>query len=801
MLYYYLVIAFRQFKKQGGFLLINILGLAIGVAACLHITGYVRFHRSFDKQTPHWERTYRVQYSRWLENGDLVAFASSSPTIGPAMMERVPAVVSFARMYHVDGVFFHGEDFFEESRAYWGESALFDLLGIDVLAGDGATCLDLPGTAALSASTARKYFGDEDPLGKVITRNRDQLYRVTAVYEDLEPNRHLEADLFLSMATWMQEVPDLFTGGWFNSGFYTYVRLLPGTDPGAVDRAVAEYIDREFGETLSAYQMGMSFRLQPLSDIHLGSHYMHELKANGKKETVDMLAIIAWFILLIAWVNFFNLGSIASLRRLREVGLRRVGGASSRQLTMQFLVESAIVNAMALVLALGLYEVSLPLFRTVAGLPAGALAAEWSWFPAVLGAAFLFGTLSAGAYQPASLSTAKLVHILKGTLAGTGGKAGPRRVLVGFQFFIAMALLAGTLGVYLQYRHISRQAFGFKIENMLVCKAPAVGDNTLVSRFRVFCNEAENLPGVKGACFSSVVPGKPNIFNRGGIYRFGGTINDGKNFRVTEADSRFFDTYEIGFLAGEGFTGNEAIDAGRVVLNGYGAIWLGFESPEAAVGQRLVLEGNDFLISGVVADFHQLSPGEAIEPQLFRWPQRHGGYLSVSLEAPPTPGQLAQLENLFTSVFPDNPFEPFFLEPLYEAQFAQEKRFGKVFGLFSLLALAVTVFGLIGMAASAAEQRKKEVGIRKVLGAGHAAIFFSLFRDYLVLCALAALVALPPSWYLLQRWMSGYALRAPMPWWLFVLPVMAVAGVSLLTVWWQSQRIIRLNPVENLKYE
>jgi putative ABC transport system permease protein len=317
----------------------------------------------------------------------------------------------------------------------------------------------------------------------------------------------------------------------------------------------------------------------------------------------------------------------------------------------------------------------------------------------------------------------------------------------------------------------------------------------------VFTKEVSSLPGIEGCAFSSVIPGQSNMFNRGGIYRYGEDSKNGKNYRVTETGPGFFNTYKIKFISGEGFTDNKAIDLQRVVVNAYAAQELGFKKPEDAVGQKIMMEGRPYLVSGVIIDFFQRSPKEAIEPQIFRAPLKFQGNFSINTGNQSPEKIITTIEGRFKSIFPQNPFNAFFLKDSYNLQFEQERRYSQVFTIFSLLVIFITILGLVGLAAYTAEQRKKEIGIRKTLGASESWLFFILFKDYILLSIIAASIALPIFHYQYGEWIAGFALQLKPEWWWYIVPVLLVLVIAIITVWLQSKRIIRLNPVENLKYE
>lgn len=787
--------------KRRAFATINIVGLSVGITACLLITIYVKYHRSYDRLAPYPDRTYRVTYQRWTENGDRVEFASASPTIGPVMKRTIPEVETFARAYKVGGVFSFHDKVFEEEMAFQGESALFDILGIKMLHGNPSNCLDLPNQVVISKTLSHKYFGDTNPLGKTIVLNGNAQYEITGVYEDCPPNVHFKPTLIISLATWIQNSPQLFEMGYYYSGFYTYVRIMPNSSAADVDKRIEEYIESELGETLREYKTGLSFKLQPLTDIHLNSHFMHEIEANNHKSSISMLEIIAWFILAIAWVNFFNLSTIIAIKRTKEIGIRKVNGATRGRLLAQLIGESAVINVFAIVLSLILLKISFTSFANLAGLPQRLSYLAEPWFFLFLFVVFFIGTLSAGVYSVANLKGNSLAETLRGIVPKYYGGHSFKKGLVTVQFAIAIALIAGAISVFTQYKHLQSVDLGFDEQNMLVVKVPKVGDNSLHSKFWVFCNQANELPFVESVAYSSVIPGKPNMFNRGGIHRYGDDSNNGKNMRLTEIDANFPKTYKIKLLAGKGFTGVPAEDANNVMLNEKGALWLGFESPDDAVGKQIVLEGLPKTVVGILYDFKQLSPKVETEPQIFRFPQRFDGYFTLRLLTNPSNNLISQVNGIYDDVFPGNPFDYLFLDTYYQQQYNDDKRFSMVFTLFSVLSIIITVLGLLGLSAYSAEQRKREIGIRKVLGAKVESIVKLLFADYIILWVIACVLAIPSVWYFLSNWLNNFAIRIQPQWWMAFIPAAIVLLVALITVGIQSLRAAHLNPVESIKEE
>ncbi len=800
MLLYYIRLAIRNLNIKAGFYVINISGLAIGLAAMLLINHYVRFHRSFDTFRPDSDRIYRVIYSRWSdEGGDMVEFASATPIIGRAMLENFPEVEQQGQAFRQEGIFSYQNLHFEETRSFYAENELIHLLGIHIIEGEKDFILDLPGKMAISRSTALKYFGSEPPIGRIMYFNNTTPFEVVAVFEDCPPNTHFRADILLSMQEWKQQNPEIFLYGYIYSGFYNYVKLKPGSYPKEVDRKLADYVDEVYGEALAQGRIKMGFKLQPIEDIHLYSNLMHELEPNGDVTSIRLLKIVAWFILVIAWVNFFNLSTITSMKRTREITIRKVTGATRWQLMAQLLVESVLVNMIAILFALFIFESAAPWFLRFAGLPDLAMVWNQTWVYWMLFLALVAGTASSGIYTAAGIPVSRLADQLKGITLGVKGRKTIRQLLVTLQFIIAIGLIAATTAIYNQYRLISSTPLGFNPEHKLVISSPLVTDTASLSKLISLKNELSAIQGFGGAAFSSVIPGKPNIYNRGGVYIKGQDPTSGKNYRITEADEDFFRLLEIEMIAGEGFAGNRAIDRNRVMLNRSGARWMGFSNPDEAIGRQIVLEREEYTIAGVTDDFHQLSPSQSIEPQIFRSPRRYRGYITVDTGNTQPAFAIAVTQRVFEDIFPTSPFSYFFLEEFYNSQNLGEKRFGMVFLLFSVLVIIITILGLMGLSAYTAAQKRKEIAIRKVLGASPVQVFTLMFREYIVLWAVSAAIALPVAWYFIDNWLSAFAIRIEPGYGFYFLPLFTVLLVAITTVFMLSLRVIRLNPSETIR--
>jgi putative ABC transport system permease protein len=803
MLQNYFTTAFRNLIKNKIFSVINILGLAIGIAACLLISLYVNYERAYDNNIDDVDNLYRVLYERETETGEKVQFASASPTVGPTIQEKFPEIEKFARAYKIEGVLSKGDLSFREKNMLWAEPNFLDLFSYKIIYQSSDSLLSEPNTMLISDKIAKKYYDDENPTGKVLKLNGNEPFKIVGVFESQPSNMHFDADILLSYINWENQLGEnVKTFGWVYSGFYTYVKVKPGTELCELNKKIEDFINEELGEFMELYKLRIGYKLQPVKDIHLTSHFMHELKPNGNKNSIVFLYTISWFIILIAWINFVNLLTISSLKRSTEISLRKVLGGTKRQLIKQFLLESLLINTVALFLAFVFIEGVFPFFSRLTDIPVSYFVWNKAWFWQNTLFIFLIGTFLAGSYPVWGILSKKIVATLRAGFTGSKRAVFLRKILVIFQFFMAVILIAGTITVYKQLQYLKSKESGINKSNILIINTPGIGDNDILAQRKAFKQELSKYPFVKNIAYSSVTPGMHNMFNRGGIHKMGDDPTTGKNYRVTEIDHNFMNVYSNIFIAGRNLSEDYNKDRSSVVINLAALELLGFDKPENAIGEKIMIRGLENTIIGVIENFHQESPRLDFEPQIFRLAQRFNGYFSVKLENTSDLKKIQkEIESKYKKFFPGNPFDYFYLEDFYKNQYKSEVRFGKVFGVFSLLALFITSLGILSLSAFSAAQRRKEIGIRKVLGASMNQILILLSKSYISLLIISFVLAGPVIYFAINKWLNNFANRMELSIWIFIIPVVLVSVFSLITVTYQSFKSAKDNPVNSLRYE
>lgn len=802
MLKNYLLTALRNFRKTKLFSFINVFGLSLGLAAFLLLVLFVKYEKSYDRFHARSDRIYRLRYERTDQDGRAVRFASCCPAAGLRIRTDYPEVEKVARLVRYRAAVSFGEKAFIEERLFFVEADFFSIFSFPFIDGDPRDGLRDSGRAFVSRSTARRYFGDEPPIGRTISLDRKLDFTIVGVFEDVPGNSHIKFDILLSYPDLFRIYPPEDDQTWAHSGWFTYLLFAPGADPAALERKLPALVEAEVGAELRKYNLSGALKLQPLRDIHLASHFQQELEPNGDKQAVNILSLIAAFILLIAWVNYINLSTARSLTRAKEVGLRKVVGATRGRLNVQFFLETVLINLAAAACALALVELALPAFRRLTGLPADVTIWTQAWFWIVLPLLFSASTVLSGIYPVAVLSSFSPAAVIKGKLGNAVRGLSLRKILVVVQFLTAFGLGIGTTAVFRQVAFMRNHDPGFSLNRKIVFRMPRVREPSFSRKLPVFKEEILRHPGVTGFCVTTDVPGRQVWWDAGGIRRAG--TNDNKNYQIVGIDEDFVDVFDLKLAAGRNFSRQYQADKTSLILNETAARWLGFSSPQAAVGQQVDYWEEIFTVVGVLKDFHQQSPKQEYEPHIYRYlPEGRDvrGWFVADVEEKALPKALQAVRKFYDGSFPGNPFEYFFLDKYYEQQYAGEKRLGNVLGAFTLLAMIVTCLGVLGLSSFLAAQRTKEIGLRKVLGAGPAGIFFLLTRDSLRLIVLAFLLALPISAAAVRFWLKSFASRMPLTAGLFLLPFGLIVLTAALTVWGHVYKAAKADPVRSLRYE
>ena len=800
-----LKMAWRQLLKNRYITMVNLVGLIVGMTAAMFIWQYVHFERSYDNFHEKKDRIYRVRTDRVKDGIPFMQFAGGAACAGPVIARNFPEVEAYVKLTGSSEAVFTDEknNTFTEDKVYYAMPSLFDIFSFDILQGEKEKILTEPFTACLSRSTAKKIFGDENPIGKTLTRNGDSEYKITGVFEDIEENSHIKFEILLSYITFS----DVFNEGGesetspYWDGFFTYLLLKPGTDWKALEEKIPGVLEKEYDEEARA---SVAFYLQPLSDIHLTSNYLIEAELNGDGNAVRFLFIICFLVLVIAWFNYINLSTARSEGRAKEVGVRKVIGSSKKGLISQFLTESALISFIAIVISLALVQLLHPLFINLIDKDVPlSIFSRPELFILIIGLLIL-GTLLAGLYPAFLLSSFSPGAILKPGLGRTAsGGTWLRKGLVIVQFVASVGLIASTLIIFRQLEHMQDKDLGVEIDQKMIVQSPIMIDSTFTARASTFKQEIEKISEVSHLSSSTSVPGQSFSWTAGGIRLINAPEEESESFHAMAGDRDFTKVYGMELIAGRHMSVDMGSDYQACMLNEKGVSLLKFKSPEEALGKAIYFWGDTLNVVGVLKNFHQESPKSAIEPLIFRalLDEWRPAYYTVQLKSEGFPQTIAAIKDVYANVFPGNPFNFFFLDEHFAAQYEQDKRFGKIFTLFSALAIFVSCLGLFALIAFVVERKRKEIGIRKILGASIASIMGLLSMDFMRLVFIALLIATPISWYFMNGWLDNFAVRIIIPWWGFAIAGFIAILIAFTTISFQSFKAAVANPVESLRNE
>jgi len=805
MLRNYLKTALRSLWKNKGFSAINIIGLAIGLATCLLILIYVMDELGYDRYNVNADRIYRLDGEIKFGGNHFILAVAPAPT-GPAMLRDFPEVEKEVRFRGYGGITVKkGGQNIREDAVIHADSTLFDVFTLPVLAGNPHTALMQPRTVVITEKIAKKYFNETQVVGKNLIINDSIPYKVTAVIRDLPAQSHFHFDIYISLA----ESDEAKNDEWLSNNFNTYILLRKGANPQKLEAKFHGMIVKYIGPMLQSavhaslddfFKSGsfVGFSLTPLTSIHLHSNKTAELEANGNIQYVYIFSAIALFILLIACVNFMNLSTARSANRAKEVGVRKVLGSLRVNLITQFMIESILISFISMLLALGLAWLLLPVFNDLAAkqMSIGLFSRPWL-APAMLALVVVVGTL-AGSYPAFFLSAFQPIVVLKGSVAAGFKRSWLRNSLVVFQFGISIFLMVGTAVIYRQLGYIRSRSLGFNREQVLIVNNTyALGDAV-----RAYKNDILKLPGVEGATMTGFLP--TSDYRSTNAFFFNPELDPKRAISLQKwsVDENYIPMLGMQLADGRNFSRDFLTDSSGVVINEAALKLMGGGNP---LGRKLY-ELNDIKtkqvtekhIIGVVKDFNFNSLREVVTPMgLFLREER--GKLALRIHAKDVRRVLAQVEQAWNKMVPGQQFSYVFMDDEFNSIYKSEQRMGGISLSFSLLAIFIACLGLFGLAAYAAEQRTREIGIRKVLGATVGGIVQLLSKDFLKLVLVSALITFPLAWWAMSHWLQDFAYRITIGWDVFALAAVLAVGIALVTVSLQAVRAALANPVKSLR--
>lgn len=808
MLRNYIKIAWRNLVKSKVFSLINIAGLAIGLSSFILIALYVIDETSYDRYNEKADRIYRINTDVRFGGTDLKLTVSSDP-LGATMMKDYPEVEQFARIYNSNGnkLIKKGKEFISEDKVAHVDSTFFDIFTLPALEGDTHTALNEPNTVVITESMAKKYFGTTHAVGNQLETNENggTLYKVTAVIKDVPVHSHFHFGFFFSM-----DNVDYGWGNFLSNNHQTYLLLRPGTDPRVFERnfrqVLTKYVlpqARRFMqiESMDEFEKSgnkLDYSLMRVTDIHLHSNRFPEFEVNSNIQYVYIFSAAAIFILLIACINFMNLSTARSANRAKEVGIRKVLGTEKRTLVSQFLTESTLMVVIALLLALLIASIAMPYFNELSGKDLAVSEFFRSRYIIVLILLpFAVGTL-AGLYPAFFLSSFKPITVLKGKIDRGFKRSRLRSSLVVFQFFASIFLIIGTIVVYRQLHFVQTKKLGFSREQVVIVN----NTGSLGDRADAFREEVSKMSGVSMSSFAGFLPVKPsarndNTFSKEAVM----DMDNGFNMQIWNVDYDYIPTLNMEMVKGRNFSREFGGDSTGIIINESTANLLGFDDP---IGKKLYsTDGSrtlEYNIVGVVKNFHFESLREQISPVSFRL-----GYnkwaTAFKVSSANITELMSSIETKWKQMAPGMPFSYQFMDDTFDSMYRAEQRVGKIAMSFAVLAVVIACLGLFGLATYMAEQRTKEIGVRKVLGASVPDIVKMLSKDFTRLVAIGALIAFPLAWFAMRSWLQDFAYRVSIGWWIFLAAAGIALLVALVTVASQAIRAALSNPVNSLRSE
>jgi putative ABC transport system permease protein len=794
MLKNYFKTAFRYFWTHKIFSGINLIGLATGLCVCFFALLYVHFELSYDNYNKKADRIYRLVTDVKTSAG--TNYESASAPVGPALQAAFPEVQAATRVFLDYLIVQKDQNNFGEEPIAYADTSLFSVFTLPLVRGNASTVFDKPFNIVLSETAAKKYFGKDDPIGKTLVIDGKNPATVTGVMKDMPYNSHFRVDIFLSMSTLLKEYAPYMNTKWDKFGFYTYLLLPENYAPSRLAAKLPDFIKKNMDESQAKY----SLALEPLKDVYIKGKPRGSrtgTSVNGNIHNVYIFSLIALFVLFIACFNFINLTTAFSLYRTKEIAVRKVLGASKKQLIFQFLIDAVLLCLVAFGIAIFLCVLLLPVFNQLSGKVISTnIFDNAGYIELLLLIAISIGLLS-GIYPALILSGFQPVKSLKGKFVSRG--VALRKALVVAQFSISIILIIATIVVYTQLHFMQNHALGFKKDHQLVIDFHF--DKRIIDHDETVKQQLMDVSGISNACMSSAIPGR---YNHTFPTEIEGPEKNMHKFRSNTyfVDYNFLNQYQIKLVAGRPFSKEITSDfKNAMIINEAALKSMGYNDPNQAIGKRFIQRGNSGTIIGVIKDFHFHSFTEEVQPLTLMVAPGFFTFLTLNISSQNLQATMNKLEDKWRELAPGMPMIYFFADDAYDAQYKSEVQFGRLFMSFAIIAIILSCLGLLGLSAFSTVQRTKEIGIRKVLGSSILSIVKLLTKDFLILIFIAFAISVPIAWLGMNKWLQEFAYRINIGWWIFVVAGLAAIIIALATVSFQAIKAAIANPVESLRSE
>lgn len=801
MLNYYLKLVIRNFTRHRRFFIVNILGLAIGIATSTLLWMQIKYESSFDNFYPETDNLYRVSYHASKNGKELTNSSLTQTALGPALQEASEMIAASCRCFYESCFMYTDHVQMYNQDVVWADREFLNVFQNEMVLGDISTALTNKYSVAISDKMAHIYFEEGDPVGKVIKLNEGIPFTVTAVFKALPENTHLHYDFVVSFNT-LEDYGVNLEGNWQSTFVATYFRKIPTSTERDVDRLLSSISEKYLTNT-GKDGLAASYSFIPVKDIYLKSNLEGEFFPQGNYTKVRLLLVIGVFVIVIAWANNISISTALAFERAKVSLIKRINGANSGSLMIYHFIEILVINLTAVLFSLLFIFAAFPGFQLFVNNDISLVSFLQPWFWTMLGGIILVGVIFMGGISTlfhSSLNSRKVIGNKTENFTSLGSV---RYGLTVFQFVLAIILIGSTTLIFKQINFLEKSDLGMNPGKVLVMRAPATNNTSGERRYHEFCAFREELlrsPYVEAVTATMNIPGQANRYNDVVVSRKGKEVNT--RFNISFSDENYFATYQVPIVAGRNFYPVMANEVKSIIVNEKAANAMGFESSAQAIGEKITIGNREFEVVGVAQNFHHESLQKELEPYIYQFRHPHEfGYYPALINTANISEAMSSVKQVWAKHYPDALADFFFLDTFFNRQYFSYKQLGQIAGISSLLAIIIACLGLFALVSHTVNRKVKEIGIRKVNGAKVSEVLVMLNKDFVKWVAIAFVIATPIAYYAMNKWLENFAYKTSLSWWIFALAGVLALGIALLTVSWQSWRAATRNPVEALRYE